>query len=303
MQIAEKVEKIKFVLMKYDSTYVEIELFQEIDNIYSLLCNNIYFDPKSDIEYLYCGWYEINIKKNYIEAKRHYFVAMKKGNIAAMNNLACIYEKIERDKNNAKKYYKMAVEKGNDMAMCNLASFFYKFEKDYENAKKYYLMSIEKGNFKAMENLAVLYQSVEKDYENAKKYCLMSIEKGNTSAMNNLAALYRNVKKDYANAKKYYKMSIDYGNVRACAYLADFYQDVEKDYQQELKYRLMYLRKNLHLKRQFFYYHILAQTGVLPKKNLHDVELHVIFYELLCFASKGCLPKGVMLKIAGSLFL
>jgi TPR repeat protein len=303
MEIADKIEKIKSVLRGYNCSYVVIDSDQEVDNIYNLLFNNIFFHPKSDIECFYCGWYESVVKKDNENAKKYYMMAIEKGNDSAMNNLAFLYEDVEKDYENAKKYYLMAIEKGNAMTMNNLAVLYEENEKDFENAKKYYLMAIEKGNAIAMNNLGLYYRQVEKDYENAKKYFIMAIQKGNANAMNNLAVLYEKNEKDFENAKKYYMMGIEKGDVDAISNLALFYSTIEKNYKQELKYSLMYLRKNLHLQRKFFYYYILAKTGLWPKKNLLDDEVRVIFYELLCFASKGCLPKGVMLKIAGSLFL
>jgi len=104
-----------------------------------------------------------------------------------MFKTALLYEqqgKLER----AEHYYLMAVEKGDLDAMCNLAILYHQQGK-LELAEHYYLMAAEKGDAGAMCNLAILYHE-QGNVERAEHYYLMVVEEGDIDVMRNLATLY-----------------------------------------------------------------------------------------------------------------
>jgi len=104
------------------------------------------------------------------EAEKYYRMAMEKGDVDAMNNLAVLYETEKKDIDNADKYYRMASEKGDVDAMLNLALLYHMEKHDIDKAEKYYKMAIEKGNRKACFNIALLYYEQQKNKKAALEY-------------------------------------------------------------------------------------------------------------------------------------
>jgi len=125
---------------------------------------------------------------------------------------AIIYQFGLKDQKEAEKYYLMAIKKGNVDAMYNLALLYHTEHKDFNKAEKYYLMAIDKGHINAMNSLALLYHTEYKDFKKAEKYYLMAVDKGNTNAMNSLAWEYFIQMKNKMNALKYSKQSFEKDN-------------------------------------------------------------------------------------------
>ena len=113
---------------------------------------------------------------------------------------AIIYQFGLKDQKEAEKYYLMAIKKGNVDAMYNLALSYHREHKDFNKVEKYYLMAIDKGHINAMNSLALLYHTEYKDFKKAEKYYLMAVDKGNTNAMNSLAWEYFIQMKNKMNA-------------------------------------------------------------------------------------------------------
>lgn len=101
-------------------------------------------------------------------------IAINKGNIKAITNLARCYFKMN-DINNMEKYYLMAIEKDSAQAMNNFARY-YNTKNDYENMKKYYIMAIRKNSAKAMFQLGMHYKN-KNDYDNMLTYFLMILRR------------------------------------------------------------------------------------------------------------------------------
>ena len=130
------------------------------------------------------------ITSNYIQAKKYYLIAIKKGNINAMNNLSSYYRLIEQDYDKMKEYCLMAIERGNINAMNNLG-LYYSYYYNYDKMEKCYLIAIEEGNISAMYNLGLYYYNKCIDSKKMEKYFLMAIEKGNKRSMKKLSLFYR----------------------------------------------------------------------------------------------------------------
>jgi TPR repeat protein len=172
-------------------------------------------------------------------AEEYYIMAFKKGNVGAALNLAKLYE--DKEKNElAKKYYLIAINNEEVEAMLNLANL-YENENNYELTEKYYLIAVEKGSVEAMFNLALLYQE-EKNFDLAEMYYRMAAEKGDADAMFNLANLYEDEKKDPKLAKKYYLLAAAKDHTDSMFNLALLYQN-EKNVKLAEKYYLSAVEK------------------------------------------------------------
>src|SRR5581483_6613846 len=105
--------------------YVKIKNPDILKQVHDLYINE-YDSKNNDSIYLfYLGSYEEYIKQNYELAEKYYLKSIEQDNHEAMNNLALMYEK--QDKNvYAEKYYLMSIEQGNNKAMNNLALMYEK---------------------------------------------------------------------------------------------------------------------------------------------------------------------------------
>lgn len=84
------------------------------------------------------------------------------------------------DTSKAEKYYQMAVEKGDLKAMNNLANL-YQIQNRFELSEKYYLMAIEKGNLNSLINLAWLYYKNNTQKQQALAYLKEYLERSQDS--------------------------------------------------------------------------------------------------------------------------
>ncbi|MEZ5041914.1 MAG: tetratricopeptide repeat protein [Saprospiraceae bacterium] len=184
-----------------------------------------------------------NEYKDFEKARDYYLQAIEKGDVAALNNLALLYEEEYKDPEKARDYYLQAIEKGHVAALNNLALLYKNEYKDPEKARDYYLQAIEKGDVNAMYNLAVLYDEEYKDPEKARDYYLQAIEKGHVNAMYNLANLYANTHKDPEKARDYYLQAIEKGHVDALNNLAVLYDEEYKDPEKARDYYLQAIEK------------------------------------------------------------
>ena len=148
---------------------------------------------------------------DFSEAKRYYNMAIEKGDVDAMNNLANLYTTEKDGINQAEKYYKMAIEKGCADAMYNLALLYKNNKEDIGRAEKYYKMAIEKEHVGAMNNLGFLYATNKNDLNQAEKYFKMACERGNVVAQFNIAFLYFVQRKEKYLALEYITKALEHG--------------------------------------------------------------------------------------------
>lgn len=102
------------------------------------------------------------------------------------------------DYKNCERVLKLAIEKGKVHSIHNLA-FLYDIQKKYKLAEKYYLEAISHNNNDSINNLALLYADLNK-IDKAEEYYLKAIQENVDVAFNNLSILYleQNVKKEKA---------------------------------------------------------------------------------------------------------
>lgn len=112
------------------------------------------------------------LKSKFDISENYYLTAIENdpGNVYYITCLACLYGG-QRIYNLAEKYYLMAIEKGHVNSMYNLA-LLYKDQGKCDLAEKYHLMAIDKGHVDSIVKLAFLYYEQRK-YELSNKYYSM----------------------------------------------------------------------------------------------------------------------------------
>ena len=213
------------LLQSYDSSYVEISDETSLSNIHELLINNILFEPVTDIDFLYLGWYHIMITKNYTKSEKCYQIAIDRGYIPAMHCLAAYHYNITKDYVTMKKYYHMAIDKGYVESMNNFGYYHQFITKDYITMEKYYQMAIDKGYVSSMNNFGHYHNNITKDYITMEKYYQMAIDRGNQFAMYNFGYYHQFITEDYITMEKYYLMAIDKKYDLAMNLLVKYYED------------------------------------------------------------------------------
>jgi len=263
VELPEKCDDILAKINKYvkDENYAKaIEIAERIEN------------EADGIKYFLLG-YLYRTQNKYAEAENYYLLAIEKGVVDALYNLANLY-KDQSKYTEAEKYYLLAIEKGDIDALNNLA-YLYDDQARYTEAEKYCLLAIEKGDIEAIFNLANIYRSQEK-YTEAEKYYLLAIEKGDVEALNNLANIYATLN-NYIEAEKYYHLAIEKGVVVAIFNLANLFQSQAK-YTEAEKYYLLAIEKgdiealnnlaNLYETQNKYaeaekYYHLAIEKGAI----------------------------------------
>ncbi|MFT4665245.1 MAG: tetratricopeptide (TPR) repeat protein/nucleoside-triphosphatase THEP1 [Polaribacter sp.] len=150
--------------------------------------------------------------KNFAQAEKHYKKAATKGHVAALNNLAVMYERIHNKPKLAEKLYQKAALSNQPDALYNLGLFYKNRGKQYKQAEVYYKKSLDQKKDKdVLFSLANLYANELKQPANALKYYESAAKEGQMQAMNNLAYLYIEVYQDANKATKYFKQAIKSG--------------------------------------------------------------------------------------------
>ncbi len=204
---------------------------KEFDKAIEATCN--IENEEDGHKFFMLGYLYNNLKNNEL-AEQYYLMAIEKGHLEALNNLANLYYN-QGDFENAEKYYLYAINKGETKALKNIALLYNNLKK-FSEAEKYFLLAIEHGEINALNSLAVLYNNLGK-HKKAEKYFLLSIESGNSMAMFNLALLFEN-QNNFKDAEKYYLLAIGKNNIDAMFNLALLYHKQNRDEKTE-KYLLL----------------------------------------------------------------
>lgn len=135
------------------------------------------------------------------------------GNIAAMNNLACI----ETDVHKSAELFKRAADMGDNVAQSNIGRYYKRgngVEQSYEMAIHYFELSAKQGYSEAMIELARIYRDglgVDKDSEKMLEWYHKAADKNSARALLDLAHVYRwgdNVETDKTKALEYYHETV-----------------------------------------------------------------------------------------------
>lgn len=174
------------------------------------------------------GYYYHFVEHDEAEAERQYLIAIYKGDVTAMSNIAALYKE-QKKYELMKSYCLMAIEHKRSIPMVLLASYYQTIEIDHAKAEQYYLMAIEHGHVTAINNYAVFCTTRNK-HETAKTYYLKAIDKGIVMAMFNLGYYYETQEQNTTLAIQYYLESIKSGNTESIPRLAKLYQDAKESY-------------------------------------------------------------------------
>jgi TPR repeat protein len=151
-------ESIQEIEDKYVIKFKSVELSNEILSIFNSGELNVELFDLTNSEILcIIGLYYQYVKEDYEEMKKYYLLAIEKGNVNAMFNLAIHYDNTQNYEQ-MKKYYLMAIEKDDSDAMFEMGEYYQYVEIDNDKMNKYYLMAIEKGNEDAICNLKYYYE-------------------------------------------------------------------------------------------------------------------------------------------------
>jgi Flp pilus assembly protein TadD len=219
--------------VKFEKLWEEIDKLEEEGKYDQALQKVEEIENEEDGKKFNLKGYFFYKQKKEKEAEKYYLLAIEKGDIKALNNLALLYVNQSKAKE-AEKYYLLAIEKGQIEALYNLA-LLYTYRGKGKEAEKYYLLAIDKGDIEALYNLAILYQNQGKE-EDAEEYYHLAIEKGDIEALNDLAILYQNQGK-VRDAEKYYLIySIKKGDIEALYSLSFLYFVENGNKQKALEY-------------------------------------------------------------------
>jgi hypothetical protein len=211
-------------------------------------------------------------KQDYVLAEKHYKKAAAKGHLAAMNNLAVIYERVYNNPKMAEKLYHNAAANNQPDALYNLGLFYKHKAKNYKQAEVYYLKSLKQKKDKdVLFALANLYANELKQPANATLYYEAAAREGHPQAMSNLAYVYIEEFKDVKKATHYFKQAIDSGLL----YSDDFIHICEAH---PVNFHLLYLLAAKEY--EFLYKHFNSVESA--RLNIKD-RLKPIYYATVYF--------------------
>ncbi len=182
--------------------------------------------------------------------EQRYLEWAERGNAAAQYNLALMYDKgdrVRQDRAEAAKWYRRAGEQGVVFAQHNLALLYEQGEgikQDYIEAAKWYRKAAEQGNIDAQYNLALMYKlgkigrGSAQDYAEAAKWCRKAADRGHVAAQFLLADLYELGDND-VEAAQWYRRMANKGRVRAQIELGTMYasgRGVERNYTEAVRW-------------------------------------------------------------------
>ncbi|MFK7808635.1 MAG: AAA family ATPase [Saprospiraceae bacterium] len=218
------------------------------------------------------AWIYHYSKKDYRRAEQFYKKAVSKGNIAALNNLAVMYERIHNKPKMAEKLYQRAAVSKHPDALFNLGLFYKNKGKQFRQAESYFKKSLaQKKDKDVLFSLANLYANELKQPANALKHYESAAKEGQMQAMNNLAYLYLEVYKDTSKATKYFKDAIKSGLL----YTEDFIDICE---QHPVNFHLLYLLAAKEYEFLFKHFNSPESLQLRIKDRLKPIYYATVFF-------------------------
>lgn len=175
----------------------------------------------------------LGVTKNITKAKKIYKLAIKKGNITSMHNLACLYKDYYKKYDKAISFLEKPVILRHKYSMNVLGHIYLNVisVRNYVKAKKLFEESSALGNSDALKNLAYMYiygLGVQKDYSKGKKLIEEAINLGSVDAINILAHVYKNgfgVIQNYSKAIELYTRATSLNDNISFCNLAHMYEN------------------------------------------------------------------------------
>ncbi len=141
---------------KYVEIWKEIEQLRVEEKFADALIKIEKIDNEGDGIKFFLKAYCLNTLKQHKESETNYLKAIEKGSVGAVNNLACLYEKLGRTEE-AETYYQKAIEKEEWEALVNLAVLYFETNKNPKIALQYILEYLNKtGDESKTENIVLI---------------------------------------------------------------------------------------------------------------------------------------------------
>lgn len=203
------------------------------------------------------------------------------------NILALYHKHITKNYKEMERYYKLAIDKGHLIAMYNLA-YYYQFDtNNYVDMEIYYKMAIDKGYMNAMNGLGYYHDTITNNYDDMIQYYTMAIEKGSVQSMYNLGYYYDTVINNYDKAKQYYQMAIDKGDDTAMYRVAIHHYN-SGDYYKAIEYYCMYMKATADKKVEFYKYNLDVYCNLYPEYQYKFTSTN----EIQDFVNRVSLPNS-----------
>lgn len=210
--------------------------------------------------------------KDFVLAERHYKKAANQGHLAALNNLAVLYEHVHKNPKMAEKLYQKAAASNQPDALYNLGLFYKYNVRQFKKAEDSYLKSLKQRKDKdVLFSLANLYANELKQPANALKYYESAAKEGKMEAMSNLAYLYIEVYKDVKKATTYFKKAIESGLL----YSADFIDICEKH---PVNFHLLYLLAAKEYEFLFEHFNSSEANAMQIKDRLKPIYYATVYF-------------------------
>jgi len=183
----------------------------------------------------------LDFDRDYDLMKKYHLIAIEKGSLNSIINLACYYKDVEYNRELTIEYLKMGAEKNNEYCIYQLGCYCFEINNEYNtlihfffklfgkehcyykhDAIEYLLRIIDEGPSSYIDDegliinyysdmmcqIGIMYHRLNQ-FDNSEKYFLRSIERGNINAMHNLGRMNQGLKK-YKLMNKYYNMVLEY---------------------------------------------------------------------------------------------
>ena len=196
-------------------------------------------------------YYGINVKRDYIIARKIYEKLAKKNNILALNQLGLIYTfglSIQNDYEKSLKIFEFTASRKDPFGLLYVGLFHLfglSVQQDFIKAKNYFELSVAGKNLDALYYLGLMHihgLGVDKDYEKALRYFESAAKQDHSKTLCYLGNLYQDgiyIQKDIWKSKYYYKLAAQFDNSDALYGLGTLYEKgdvIEKDYQIAMYY-------------------------------------------------------------------
>lgn len=213
---------------------------ESVAKIHELLVYGTLYNPKNDVELLYCATYSL-YNLDILNITKYLTESISAGNIRSITMMGIYYYVCEQDMANMWKYLNMGSDKKDPFAI-TFMGIYYLHTKDYINAEKHFRQAIDLGCNIAVFYLAQIFRSKGNRKQMKKCYILVA-NRGLTNGMSMMGSYYIKRKK-YKKAKAYLQMGIDVEDsvcmyfMGLCCKRQGLYDDMKNYYQQaiDLKY-------------------------------------------------------------------
>mmetsp|Transcript_10004 Transcript_10004/g.11949 ORF Transcript_10004/g.11949 Transcript_10004/m.11949 type:complete len:431 (-) Transcript_10004:147-1439(-) len=192
-------------------------------------------DDKSDVAryaLAICRMYGFGCQMNWSVGISLLATAIDQGNECALNSMGCFYERgegVPKNRQRAKECYEAAAKRGNSAAMYNLAVWYDRrgTDEDLRRALDLYSRAASQKNKKAMYALSLCFRHDDDDLPRIVRWAKRAAADGNMHAQYHLGTLYSigfGVVSDYSHAAELWEDAAEQGHALAQMQTARCYE-------------------------------------------------------------------------------